>query len=120
VQLRTQLMVRDNSGAKVLRRIQVIGKRYRPGHVGDFVVASVMKASPECSMKKGDVVRGYLVTSVYGRSRPTGITIRFPVNGVVMVNKKREPIATRVRSPLPSDLRRQGRMKRLMLSPQVI
>jgi len=120
VQLRTKLRVRDNSGAKVLRRIQVMKTRGRHGRVGDFVVASVKKASPDSPMKKGDVVRGYLVTTVHGRSRPTGVKVRFPRNGVVMVNKKREPRATRIRSPRPSDLRRAGRMKRLMLAPHVV
>lgn len=120
VQLRSKLVVRDNSGAKSIRRIQVMGTRYRHGHISDLVVASVLKASPESTMKKGDVVRGYVVTTVCGSSRPTGVKVRFPLNGVVMVNKKREPMATRVRAPLPSDLRRQGRTKRLMLAPQVV
>jgi large subunit ribosomal protein L14 len=94
--------------------------RRRPGKLGDFFVASVIKSQPTCSMKKGDVVRAYFVTSVYGGIRPTGRRIRYPLNGAVMVNKKQEPLASRVMVPLPSDLRRHGRAKRLTLAPQVI
>jgi large subunit ribosomal protein L14 len=120
VQLRTVCTVRDNTGVKMIRRIQITGmKTARAGSIGAFVVASVIKAMPKSTFKKGDVVRAYLVTSTYGRSRPSGITVRFPLNGCVLVNKKRDPIGTRILSVLPSDLRRQGRSKLLSLSTHV-
>lgn len=120
VQLRTSLSVLDNSGVKTARRIQVKGMKKRPGYIGNFVVASVTKARPSSSFKKGEIVRGYLVTSVYGRTRSSGIHIRFPKNGLVLVNKKNEPIASRVIAALPNDLRRIGRLKRLTLASHTI
>lgn len=116
VQLRTSLHVLDNSGVKTARRIQVKGMKKRPGSIGKFVVASVTKAIPSSSFKKGDIVRGYLVTTVYGMTRNSGVHLRFPKNGLVLVNKKLDPIASRVMSPLPYDLRRFGRVKRLSMA----
>lgn len=120
VQLRTKLTVLDNSGVKIARRIQVMGVVKRPGHVGRRVVASVQKATPESPMKKGSMVRGYMATTVYGVSRKNGMKVRFPENGVVLVNKKLEPVASRVTTPMPSDLRFRGRSKRLTLGSTVI
>lgn len=121
VQLRSKLVVRDNSGVKRVRRIQVMGmKTSRSGKIGKFVVASVLKARPDSTFKKGDVVRGYLVTSKVGRTRPSGVVVRFAENGCVLVNKKREPVGTRVHAALPSDLRRQGRSKLLSIASHVV
>lgn len=116
VQLRTRLAVVDNSGVKRVRRIRVMGVPRRAGSVGRRVVASVMKAVPTCSRKKGDLVRGYLVATVRGASRPTGRVQRFDRNAVVLVNKKLEPLASRIRLARPKDLRRQGLSKLRSLS----
>jgi ribosomal protein L14 len=97
-----------------------MGVKKRAGHIGHFIVATVTKASPESPLKKGDRVRGYLVNSVYGRSRPSGLRVRFSTNGIVLVNKKREPLASRVLAALPQDLRRYGRTKRLSLSSHIV
>ena len=120
VQLRTSLTVLDNSGVKTARRIQVMGMQKRPGHIGKFIVASATKVASDSTIKKGDLVRGYLVTSVYGRVRPNGVRLRFPSNGRVLVNKKLEPIASRVTSALPVDLRKKGRRKRMSLASHVV
>jgi len=120
VQLRSKLQVLDNSGAKVARRIQVKGVMKRAGHVGRRVVASVIKATPESTIKKGSVIRGYLTTSVFGISRRNGMKVRFPENGIVLVNKKLEPVASRVTTAMPSDLRSRGRGKRLTLTSTVV
>lgn len=120
VQLRSQLVVLDNSGVKLARRIQVMGVVKRPGHVGRRVVASVRKSTPESPMKKGSLIRGYVVTSVFGVSRKNGRKVRFPENGLVLVNKKLEPVANRVTVPMPSDLRTMGRGKRRTLATTVI
>jgi ribosomal protein L14 len=120
VQLRSKLTVLDNTGVKQARVIQVLRTRRRHGVIGDQVVAVVVKANSESPMKKGDVVRGYLATSIYGRQRATGIRVNFDVNGLILVNKKQEPLATRVRAPLPAELRRKGRGKRLSRSAHVV
>lgn len=120
VQLRSSLTVLDNSGVKTARRIQVMGMKHRPGHIGKFIVASATKVAPNSAIKKGDIVRGYLVTSVYGRVRPNGVRLRFPSNGRVLVNKKLEPIATRITSALPLDLRKKGRRKRMSLASHIV
>lgn len=120
VQLRSRLIVADNSGVKRVRRIQVMGMKYRPGRTGNLVVASVMKSTPECSMKKGDVVRGYLVNTVRGHYRRSGVVQRFSSNGVVLVNKKLEPLSSRVTVPMPKDLRRLGRSKRVTLGASTV
>lgn len=120
VQLRTVLSVVDNSGVKAVRRIQVMNTRRRPGYRKDYLVASVVKALPDCTLKKGDLVRGYLVNSRYGHRRGTGLHLRYASNAMVLVNKKGEPLGTRVRIPLPTDLRSSGRNKRRSLAPHVV
>ena len=120
VQLRTVLTVVDNSGVKLARRIQVMKTKKRPGTRADFVVASVLKALPDCSLKKGDLVRGYRVTTHRGCLRPTGLSVVFPSNGLVLITKKGEPLGTRVRVPRPTELRRHGRSKVLSLAPQLV
>src|SRR4051812_20165897 len=117
VQLRTRCVVRDNTGVKDIRRIQVRGmKTSRSGKPGNRRVGAVQKARTGSSFKKGDVVRAYLVTSKYGRQRPSGIVLRFPENGCVLVDKKGDPVGSRVLAALPADLRRRGRSKILSIS----
>jgi len=115
VQLRSRLMVADNSGVKMVRRIQVMGMKHRAGKIGRLVVASVMKANPTCTMKKGDLVRGYLVNSAFGLSRRSGFHQSFDSNSIILVNKKLEPMSNRVMVPLPKELRRLGRAKRMTI-----
>ena len=95
-------------------------KAFYAGELGRRVVASVMKAVPTCTRKKGDLVRGYLVTTVRGASRPTGLVQRFDRNAVVLVNKKLEPLASRIRSARPKDLRRHGLAKLRSLSSRTL
>ena len=82
------------------------------------MVAVVKKVNPDSSLKKGDLVRGYLVSTVRGHTRATGRRLRFPVNALVLVNKKQEPLGTRVRVPRPVDLRARGRSKLRTRAPQ--
>jgi large subunit ribosomal protein L14 len=120
VQLRSVLKVADNSGVKYVRRIQVLRTIHRSGQLGDHLVCSVLKAIPESSLKKGDLVRGYLVRSVYGHSLGCGIRFSYQVNNVVLVNKKGDPLGTRVLCVLPIDLRRKGLNKILSLAPKLV
>jgi large subunit ribosomal protein L14 len=84
------------------------------------MVASVIKVHSDSTFKKGDVVRGYIVTTKVGRTRPSGMVVRFPDNGCVLINKKMEPVGTRVLTVLPTDLRRQGRSKLLSISSLMV
>lgn len=118
VQLRSRLHVVDNSGVKLVRRIRVDQMIRRPGSMGRMVVASVMKSAPTCTMKKGDLVRGYIVQTVRGSTRSSGIVQRFDRNAVVLVNKKLEPRSNRIRVPLSKDLRRQGLRKLRSMAPR--
>ena len=120
VQLRSRLQVADNSGVKMARRIQVMGMKFRPGRIGRLVVASVMKVHPTCNRKKGDLVRGYLVNSAFGLTRGSGFHQRFDGNSIILVNKKLEPFSNRVLVPLPKELRRRGRSKRMSIGTRTV
>jgi len=103
---------------KEVRCIQVYRAKY--GEVGHRFVASVVDARPDSEWKRGDRVRGVIVSTKKGLRRGTGVSMKFPENGAVLLNKKWEPRGTRITETLPIDLRNCGQMKLLTLAPHVI
>ncbi|MFN3505162.1 MAG: 50S ribosomal protein L14 [Caldimicrobium sp.] len=121
IQQQTYLNVADNSGAKELLCIRVLGgsgRRY--GTVGDIIVASVKDALPNSKVKKGDVVKAVIVRTKKEVQRPDGTTIRFDENAAVLINQYREPIGTRIFGPVARELRAKGFMKIISLAPEVL
>jgi len=121
IQQQTYLNVADNSGAKEIMCIRVLGgpgRRY--GTVGDIIVATVKDALPNAKVKKGDVVRAVIVRTKKEVQRPDGSTIRFDENAAVLINQHKEPIGTRIFGPVARELRAKGFMKIISLAPEVL
>jgi large subunit ribosomal protein L14 len=121
VGLRTILDVADNSGAKRILVIKVLGgsaKRY--GRIGDVIVANVKEAIPEGSVKKGDVVRAVVVRTAKELRRPDGSYIKFDRNAAVLVNEQNNPVGTRIFGPVARELREKQFMKIISLAPEVV
>ncbi len=121
VQQQSLLKVADNTGAKELFCIRVLGgskKRY--GNIGDVIVASVKKAAPGGVVKKGDVVKAVIVRSVKGLGRPDGSYIRFDENAAVIIKEDKNPRGTRIFGPVARELREKEYMKILSLAPEVL
>ncbi|AAR36240.1 50S ribosomal protein L14 [Geobacter sulfurreducens] len=121
IQMQTVLDVADNSGAKKLFCIKVLGgsKRKYAG-VGDIVVCSVREAVPNAKVKKGDVVKVVIVRTAKEIGRPDGSYIRFDDNSGVVINNQREPVGTRIFGPVARELRAQKFMKIISLAPEVL
>jgi len=121
IQMQTILDVADNSGAKKLFCIKVLGgsKRKYAG-VGDIVVASVREALPNSKVKKGDVVKAVVVRTAKALGRPDGSYIRFDDNSGVVINNAKEPIGTRIFGPVARELRAKKFMKIISLAPEVL
>ena len=123
IQLRTVLQVADNSGARKLRTIQIYGgSRRRFGYVGDVVVASVIDADPNSSLKKGSKVRAVIVRTRKESRRPTGEYIRFDDNAAVIIESrdKVDPVGTRVFGPIAREVKERGYNKIASLAPEVL
>ena len=121
IQSETRLTVADNSGAKVLYCIKVLGgSRRRYARVGDFIVAAVKEALPNAKVKKGDVLKAVVVRTKKEIRRPDGSYIRFDDNSAVLVNASREPIGTRIFGPVARELRAKRFMKIISLAPEVL
>ena len=121
VQQQTLLKVADNSGAKELMCIRVLGGSYRRyGNIGDVIVASVKKAAPGGAVKKGDVVKAVIVRSVQGLKRADGSKIRFDENAAVIIKDDKTPRGTRIFGPIARELRDKEYMKILSLAPEVL
>lgn len=121
VQQQTILKVADNSGAKEIMCIRVLGGSYRRyGNIGDVIVASVKKATPGGAVKKGDVVKAVIVRSVKGVKRPDGSQIRFDENAAVIIKDDKTPRGTRIFGPVARELREKEYMKILSLAPEVL
>ena len=121
IQQETRLHVADNSGAKELGVIRVLGgTRARYARVGDIVTASVKDASPTGGVKKKAVVKAVIVRTVQPIRRPDGSTIRFDENAAVLVNEDKTPRGTRVFGPIPRELRDLGFNKIISLAPEVL
>ena len=121
VQQQSRLKVADNSGARELMVIRVLGgSKRRYGNIGDVVVASVKKAIPNSNIKKGKVVKAVIVRSVEGVRRKDGSYIRFDDNACVLIKDDKSPIGTRVLGPVARELRDKDYMKIISLAPEVL
>ena len=120
IQMQTYLKVADNTGAKELMCIRVLGgTRRRYANIGDVVVASVKKATPG-GVKKGDVVKAVIVRSAKGLRREDGTYIRFDENAAVIIKEDKNPKGTRIFGPVARELRDKDYMKILSLAPEVL
>ncbi|MEI7817706.1 MAG: 50S ribosomal protein L14 [Desulfuromonadales bacterium] len=121
IQMQTVLDVADNSGAKKLFCIKVLGgsKRKYAG-VGDIIVASVREALPNSKVKKGDVVKAVVVRTAKALGRADGSYIRFDDNSGVVINNAKEPVGTRIFGPVARELRAKKFMKIISLAPEVL
>lgn len=121
IQQQTILKVADNSGAKEILCIRVLGGSFRRyGNIGDVVVASVKKATPGGAVKKGDVVKAVIVRSVNGVKRADGSKIKFDENAAVIIKDDKTPRGTRIFGPVARELRDKDYMKILSLAPEVL
>ena len=121
IQQQTILKVADNTGAKELMCIRVLGGSYRRyGNIGDVIVASVKKAAPGGAVKKGDVVKAVIVRSVQGVKRADGSKIKFDENAAVIIKDDKTPRGTRIFGPIARELREKEYMKILSLAPEVL
>ena len=121
IQMQTKLDVADNSGARLLQCIKVLGgSKRKTASVGDVIVVSIKEAIPRGRVKKGDVHRAVIVRTSKEVKRNDGTCIRFDKNAAVLVNKSNEPIGTRIFGPVTRELRGRGQMKIISLAPEVI
>ncbi|MDR1692823.1 MAG: 50S ribosomal protein L14 [Oscillospiraceae bacterium] len=121
VQQETYLTVADNTGAKEIKTIRVLGGSSRKyGGVGDVIVASVRKAAPASAVKKGDVVKAVIVRTAQAIRRPDGSYVRFDDNAAVLIRDDKNPRGTRIFGPVARELRDRDYMKILSLAPEVI
>jgi len=121
IQVRTRIEVADNSGAKKLGTIRLLGgskKRY--GTVGDIVVASVKEVIPNSKVKKGEVVKAVIVRTKKEIRRSDGSYVKFDDNSAVLINQYNEPIGTRIFGPVARELRAKRFMKIISLAPEVV
>ena len=121
IQQQTMLNVADNTGAKDLMCIRVLGGSYRRyANIGDIIVASVKSATPGGQVKKGDVVKAVVVRSKKGLRRPDGSYIRFDENAAVLIKEDKTPRGTRIFGPVARELRDNDFMKIISLAPEVL
>ncbi|MBM4413316.1 MAG: 50S ribosomal protein L14 [Chloroflexi bacterium] len=121
IQQQSRLKVADNTGAKEIMCIRVMGgSRVRYGHVGDVIIASVKDANPGGTVKKGEVVRAVVVRTSKEYGRPDGSHIRFDDNAAVIINKEDNPRGTRIFGPVARELRERGFMRIVSLAPEVL
>jgi large subunit ribosomal protein L14 len=121
IQVQTTLKVGDNTGAKKLMCIKVLGgSRRRYATVGDIIVCSVKEATPGGVVKKGDVVKAVIVRTKQSIRRPDGSYIRFDENAAVIINEQKNPRGTRIFGPVARELREREFMKIISLAPEVL
>lgn len=121
VQMQSYLKIADNTGAKEIMCIRVLGgSRKRYANIGDVIVASVKKAAPGGSVKKGDIVRAVIVRSKKGVRRDDGSYIRFDENAAVIIKEDKNPSGTRIFGPVARELREKNYIKILSLAPEVL
>ena len=121
IQMQTNLDVADNSGARRVMCIKVLGGSHRrTATVGDVIVVSIKEAIPRGRVKKGDVLQAIVVRTSSAIKRKDGSVIRFDKNAAVIVNKQSEPIGTRIFGPVPRELRAKNHMKIISLAPEVL
>ena len=121
IQMESYLKVADNTGAKEIHCIRVLGgSRRKHGNIGDVIVASVRKAAPGGTVKKGDVVKAVIVRTKRGVRREDGTYVRFDENAAVIIKEDKNPRGTRIFGPVARELREKDYMKILSLAPEVI
>jgi len=121
IQAETRLTVADNSGARVLYCIKVLGgSRRRYASVGDIIVVSIKEAIPNAKVKKGDVLKAVVVRTKKEIKRADGSFIRFDDNSAVLINAQQEPLGTRIFGPVARELRAKRFMKIVSLAPEVL
>ena len=121
IQMQTNLDVADNSGARRVQCIKVLGGSKRKyASIGDTIIVSVKEAIPRGRVKKGDVLKAVIVRTATGVRRADGSLIRFDRNAAVLVNNSGEPIGTRIFGPVTRELRNRGAMKIVSLAPEVL
>jgi len=121
IQTESRLNVADNTGAKQIGVIRVLGGSFRrSGGIGDIVVASVKEATPGGMVKKGDVIKAVVVRCVKPKRRADGTHIRFDDNAAVIIDKDGNPKGTRIFGPVARELREKGYMKIVSLAPEVL
>jgi large subunit ribosomal protein L14 len=121
IQFRTVLDVADNSGAKKVQCIKVLGgSRRRYARIGDIIVVTVREADPRSTVKKGEVTKAVVVRTRKEIRRPNGTYIKFDVNSAVLINDNQEPLGTRIFGPVARELRAKKFMRILSLAPEVL
>ena len=121
IQPQTRLKVADNSGAKEIMCIRVLGGSFRrTGSIGDVIVASVKSAAPGGTVKKGDVIKAVIVRVHKSMRRPEGSYIRFDDNAAVIIKDDHQPVGTRIFGPVARELREKDFMKIVSLAPEVL
>ncbi|MCL2811476.1 MAG: 50S ribosomal protein L14 [Clostridia bacterium] len=121
IQPQTRLKVADNTGAKEIMCIRVLGGSFRQsGSIGDIIVATVKSAAPGGVVKKGEVIKAVIVRTHKERRRPDGSYIRFDDNAAVVINEAKQPRGTRIFGPVARELREKDFMKIVSLAPEVL
>ncbi len=121
IQVQTELFVADNTGAKRIECIKVLGgSKRRYGSIGDIIVVSIKEAIPRGKVKKGSVHRAVIVRTKQGIFRNDGSKVKFDNNAAVLTDEKGEPLGTRIFGPVTRELRSKGQMKIISLAPEVL
>ena len=121
IQERSILKVADNSGAKIIRCFRILGgTRHRYAKIGDIIVASVQEAEPRKAIKKKEIVRAVVARTKNSLRRGDGSYIRFDENAAIIVNAKKEPVATRIFGPIPRELKERGFEKIVTMAEEVV
>lgn len=120
IQMQTRLEVADNSGAKSIVAITILGQRKRYARVGDIITATVKEALPDGNVKKGTVVRAVIVRTASQIRRPDGSYLKFDRNSAVIIDAQNNPVGTRIFGPVARELREKNFMKIVSLAPEVL
>ncbi len=120
IQMQTKLEVADNSGAKSMMVVTILGQAKRSAGVGDIVTAAVQEAIPDGTVKKGQVVKAVIVRTSAKIRRPDGSYLRFDENAGVIIDKDKNPVGTRIFGPVARELREKNFMKIISLAPEVL
>ena len=121
IQMQSRLRVADNSGAREVMCLKVLGgTKRRSAHIGDIIVVSVKEALPNSKIKKGEVAKAVIVRTIHKLRRPDGSYIRFDDNSAVLINAAKEPIGTRIFGPVARELRAKQFVKIVSLAPEVL
>ena len=121
IQVQTELFVADNTGAKIVECIKVLGgSKRRYASIGDIIVITVKEAIPKGKVKKGTVHRAVVVRTKKGIYREDGSKVKFDTNAAVLMDEKGEPLGTRIFGPVTRELRSKGQMKIISLAPEVL